>query len=271
MRRFADVHPLVSVLYFVSILVFTMFFDDSRLLFISLLGGILFYIKIEKQIQYIKVFGFYFLLFVIITITNPLFSHKGTKVLFFINNNPITLEAIIYGAQVALMLIAVMYWFKCLNLIMTEDKILYLFGRFSPKMALLFSTVLRLIPLFKLQATKIRQSQKTMGLFASEAWIDKLRGSMRVYSALITWGLENAIDTGSSMKARGYGLKGRTNYSLLTFRQPDLLTILLILLMDVMIVASTEVGLIVFAILGFLPFIFEVKEELQWKYYKSKI
>ncbi|MBQ8558755.1 MAG: energy-coupling factor transporter transmembrane protein EcfT [Tyzzerella sp.] len=293
MINFSNLHPVVSALYFVSVLVITMFTANPILLFVALLGGILFYTKTEKGIHFLKEFRFYLVLIVIITLTNPLFSHDGVTPLFFLNGNPITLEALLYGVDIAIMLVAVMYWFKCFNKIMTEDKLLFLFGKISPKISLLLSSALRFIPLLKIQAARIRQSQKAMGLFASEAWTDKLRGSMRVYSALITWALENAIDTGSSMKARGYGLKGRSHYSIFTFRKSDALLMAAIMAMDAIIVMVMATGqldfsfyptisattmtiynflaMITFAVLVLLPFILEVKEGLQWKYYRSKI
>ena len=38
---------------------------------------------------------------------------------------------------------------------------------------------------------------------------------------MITWSLENAIETADSMKSRGHGLKGRTSYSLYKFDKRD--------------------------------------------------
>ena len=44
-----------------------------------------------------------------------------------------------------------------------------------------------------------------MGLYSSESIADRLKGSLRVYSALLTWALENAVDTAASMKGRDSG------------------------------------------------------------------
>lgn len=293
MSRFSSLHPTVSALYFVSVMAVTMFSSNPVMLIIALLGSVLFFIKIQKNIRFIKEFGFYLILFVIIALSNPLFSHNGVTPLFFLNGNPVTLEALLYGINIAVMLIAVVYWFRCFNRIITEDKLLFLFGKASPKIALILSAALRFIPLIKEQAEKIRKAQTTMGLYASDTWTDKLKGTLRVYSALITWGLENAVDTGSSMKARGYGLKDRKHYSLYTFRKSDGLFISLILALDAVIIAVTATGRfsfsfyprisvppiniysisveIAFAVLCLLPFILEVEEGLQWKYYKSRI
>lgn len=293
MNSLSSCHPIVSLFYFLSVFVLTMFISNPLLLITALSGSILFFISVQKDIRISREFGFSFVLFIIISLTNPLFSHNGVTALFFLNGNPVTLEAILYGVNIAVMLTAVIYWFKCFSIVITSDKIIYLFGKLSPKISLLISTAFRFIPLFKIQSQKIRQSQKSMGLYATDSWIDKLKGTARVYSSLITWAFENAIDTGSSMKARGYGLKGRSHYSLFRFRKSDAVIFLLIAILDSIVIFVMSMGYLdfvfypeititainaynvtaclMFALLSFLPFILEVREGLLWKYYRSKI
>lgn len=293
MGRLSSLHPAAAALYFVSVLAVTMFSSNPAMLIIALLGSVLFFIKIQKNMSFIREIGFYLILFVIIALSNPLFSHNGVTPLFFLNGNPVTLEALLYGINIAVMLIATVYWFRCLNRVITEDKLLFLFGRLSPKIALLMSLALRFIPVIKEQSEKIRKAQTTMGLYASDTWTDKLKGTCRVYSALITQVLEGAVDTGASMKARGYGLKGRKHYSFYIFGKSDLLFILLIAALDAVIISVTAMGelnfsfypqifapsvniygasaIIAFAVLCLLPFILEVKEGLRWKYCESRI
>lgn len=287
-----QMHPAVAALYFASVTLITMFSAEPLFSLLALPGAVMYFALVKGRISF-KSTGFYILMFVLIAITNPLFSHKGVTVLFFLNNNPVTLESVLYGVNTALMLVAVVCWFGCFNLVMTSDKLLFLFGRLSPKIALLISSALRFIPLFKSRSAKIRRAQTAMGLFSSDTWTDKLKANACVYSALITWALENAIDTGASMKARGYGLKGRSSYSLFKFRRSDALALAFILLSDAVILTASAGGQLgfsfypeitvapltvcsmaavcAFAGLSFLPFIVEVKEGLLWKYYRSKI
>lgn len=293
MNCFSSSHPIVLIVYFISVFVVTMFTTNPLLLIVAMLGGIIFFIVSENQAGLLKEFAFYLFLFIIISLTNPLFSHNGVTTLFFLNGNPITLEAILCGVNIATMLISILYWFKCFNLVLTGDKLLFLFGKLSPKISLLISSVLRFIPLFKIQSAKIRQTQKAMGLYATDTWSDKLKGMVREYSSLMTWALENAIDTGSSMKARGYGLKGRSHYALYHFKKSDVILLAIILSTDAIIVAVMARGyldfsfypeissitfniysisaVIAYALLSFLPLIIEAKEGLRWKYYISKI
>ena len=293
MSRFNAFHPASAGLYFLSVLLITMFAASPLLTLPSLAGGIFFLLATGRTAHIAREFKLYAVVFLLVTITNPLFSHNGETPLFFLNGNPVTLEAILYGANMAITLIAVICWFKSFNLIMTEDKLLFLLGKFSPKIRLLLSSALRFIPLLKTQAQKIRQAQQTLGLFAGEAWTDRLKGSLQVCSALITWSLERAVDTGASMKARGYGTGNRSSYSLFRFRKSDAVLTAVTVILDIGIFSAMASGVSDFAfyptiscasatvyslvaagaaaLLSFLPLMIEVKEVLQWKYYRSRI
>lgn len=293
MNRFICCHPAVSALYFLSVLLITIFTANPVIPALVLLGGIAFRAALESKKAFFRNLAFYLPLFILIALTNPLFSHNGVTPLFFMNGNPITREAILYGIDIAAMLIAVMYWFKCFDHIMTSDKLLYLLGKVSPQISLVVSSALRFIPLLREQAERIRQTQKAMGLYTSESWLDKLRGTLRVYSSLIGWSLENAVDTGSAMKGRGYGLKERSHFALFRFTRGDGLLLVIIICLDLIVLLSLAAGKLKFdfyprisdlefgihtlpamlavGLLSFLPVILEIKENIQWTYYRSKM
>ncbi len=292
MMRLTKLHPLTSGLYFASVLMLSMFVQNPFVHVVSFLGAFAFYAKNSKS-GVVKELLIYAAMLLIIAAVNPFFSHKGETALFFINKNPVTLESILYGFGMALMIIAVIYWFKCFNCIMSEDKLLCIFGGISPKLALLLSMSLRFLPLLNSQAKRIKDSQKAMGMYSSDAYIDRVKNTMRAYSSLVGWALENAIDVGTSMKSRGYGLKGRTHFSLFKFGLNDFLFVVLTVTFDALIISAlinggfdfeyyphittakvdtiTITAFFAFATMCFVPVVLELKEELQWKYYKSKI
>ena len=260
LKSFATIHPAVLMVYFLSEIVISMFSTNPIILGVGLVGGLLFFLMIQDIKVFLKDLTFYIPMFLLITIINPLFSHNGVTPLFFMNGNPVTMEAIIYGMDIALMLMAVIYWCKCYSLIMTTDKFLYLFGKAIPKLSLVLSMALRFIP---------------------------------VFSALITWSLENSVETASSMKARGYGLKGRTHFSMYKFRSRDFMYLLAIVIFFGIVIVGMAMGVtdfsfypeisnfnfgisqiivyISFALLSFIPFVSEVWEVIVWKYSVSKI
>lgn len=262
------------------------------LLAFSLCSAICFYAMLESRKKFFSNILFSVFLFFLIAITNPLFSHNGETILFFLNDNPMTLEALFYGFGIAAMIVSVIYWFQCYHILMTSDKFLYLFGRIAPKAALVVSMALRFVPLFRSQIKKINQTQKTLGLYTSDSLVDRFHNSCRVFSILVTWSLENAIITADSMKARGYGIGKRTHFSLFHFYTQDKIMLLLLLVLDALILlgnvtclkfyyypALTKLTLSPMALFSylkiglllFLPCIIEIKENIKWNVLKSKI
>lgn len=293
MNAFSKYHPAALMVYFVSVLLIAMFAGNPILELCALFGGLLFCMTLTSRKEKRSDAGFYLLLFLLITATNPLFSHNGETPLFFLNGNAVTQEAFVYGAATAVMMIAVMLWCKAYSYVMTGDKFIFLFGRAIPQLSLILTVALRYIPMLKRQSEKITRAQKAMGLYASESYFDRLRSSLCVFSALIGWSLENAVETGHSMQARGYGLRGRTHYSDYRFGSADgiLLGVSVGLLLltgygiaagytdftcypRVQLAALTPAACAVyigFLCLSLLPFMIEVEENIRWIYYRSKI
>jgi energy-coupling factor transport system permease protein len=118
------------------------------------------------------------------------------------------------------MLVTVLLHFSAFSRVMTTDKFMYLFGKLIPALSLVLSMSLRFVPRFKKQAEAIVEAQRCIGrdISAGSPW-QRFRAAATVLSALITWALENAIETADSMKSRGYGLRGRTAFSL--YRMAD--------------------------------------------------
>ena len=156
MKAFETYHPLVLFTYFIAVIGLTMFFMHPLYIMLSFLAAV-----IMNSILFGKAFlkksWKYLILFIAMAVINPIISHNGERVLFYVNQNAITVEAIAYGMAIALMLIAVILWFNVYNDVMTSDKFIYLFGRIIPVFALVLSITLRLVPRFKHQITQITQ------------------------------------------------------------------------------------------------------------------
>lgn len=293
MNSFSKLHPSVLIVYFVAVLSIGMFVDNPIIKLASLVGGILFNSLFTGAKEKKSDFLFYLPLLCLLAITNPLFSHNGATPLFFMNGNSVTVESIVYGWNIAVMIISVMLWFKAYCFVMTSDKFVYLFARIIPHMSLLLSMLLRYVPMMKRLAKRLNRTQKAMGLYTSESRFDRLRSEIRLSSVLISWSLENTVETGKSMKARGYGLKKHTNYFNFRFLKSDLVMLLICFIFWVVTLSGkvsgkldffyypkiteipTEIYSIVcyatYSCLSFLPFIIEVVEMIRWKYYRSKI
>ena len=56
---------------------------------------------------------------------------------------------------------------------------------------------------------------------AERGVFSRVRNAATVFSSMVTWSMENAIETADSMRARGYGLPGRTAFSIYRFDARD--------------------------------------------------
>ena len=237
-----EYHPIISFTYFVLVILFSMFFMHPIFLFISFLSSIVYLLKLKGKKGLKLILGL-FILMVLIVLINPFMSHEGNTILLYINGRALTLEAIVYGAMSSIMLATVIIWFSCYNEIMTSDKFIFLFGRIIPKTSLIFSMVLRFVPRFKVQLKNITNGQKAIGKSVSNGnIIDKALHGINIISVLVTWALENAIDTADSMKARGYGLKGRSNFSIFKFHKRDFLSLCILIILGLIIIVGTING-----------------------------
>ena len=292
---FGTFHPLVGLLYFTAAIGFSMFFMHPVCLAISLACASAYavYLGGKKAARTALVFMLPMALFA--ALLNPLFNHQGVTILGYLpNGNPLTLESILFGIAAAVMLVSVIAWFYCWSVVMTSDKFIYLFGRVLPALSLILSMALRLVPRFRSQIKIISNAQKCMGREAgSGSLLQKIRQATKILSIMVSWALENAIETADSMKGRGYGLPGRTAFSIFRFERRDGYAIAYILACAALVLVGAQAGayhfryfpsvrgqwtggytvavFIAYFLLAALPLIVNLKEELMWKRIESRI
>lgn len=212
MRRIERLHPMTLFLTMLCAVLPAMFCLNPIVQLISCLGALLLYLSVRESGR--KKEWLWLILFcTVIIVLQPVFHHNGKTVLFYVNQNRITLEAVVYGIVTAFMLAGILIWCKSLSLVMTSDRVVYLVGRISQKAALICSMALQFIPRFRRQMQKIREQQKLLGLYREATLIDRIRGELYIFSATVTWAFEHSMDTADSMQARGYGTGKRTWYT----------------------------------------------------------
>lgn len=292
---FSNYHPVVNFLYFAFVFGFSMVFMHPVCLLISLICAIIYSIKLKGK-KAIK-FNLLFLLPIIIVtaLINPAFNHEGATIITYLHTgNPLTLESIAYGLGAATMLGAIFTWFSSYNEIMTSDKFVYLFGRIIPGLSLILSMALRFVPKFKAQIKVVSEAQRSIGRDISNGGVfERIRHGLTILSIMITWALENSIETADSMKSRGYGLPGRTAFSIYRFEKRDKLAIISISLLGGYILLGGIMGgfkwryfptmkgqglglfsislWIAYITLCIIPIIINRQEEIQWESTQLKV
>ncbi len=292
---FSGFHPVINFLYFGLVLLFSMCFMHPACLAISLGSAICYhvYLKGKKAVRFSLLYMLPLLL--LTAFINPAFNHEGATILTYLpSGNPLTLESIAYGIAAAAMLIAVISWFACYTAVMTSDKFVYLFGRLIPALSLVLSMTLRFVPKFRHQLGVVTEAQRCVGRDVSNgSVIQRLRTAFTILSIMLTWALENAIETADSMKSRGYGLPGRTAFSIYRFDARDKNALLWLLFCGFYILCGWRTGglqwryfptirhieasgltvsfLVVYLALCLTPVILNGKEDRKWKKLTSQI
>ena len=291
---FSTYHPVVNFLFFAEVLGFSMFLLHPLCLAISLFCAVGYALCLNGK----KALGFCLKgilpMMVFTAILNPMFSHEGITILTWLpSGNPLTLESILYGLAAAGMLAAVVLWFSCFNSVITSDKFVYLFGRVIPALSLVLSMALRFVPRFKAQLKVVTRAQKCIGKDPSRGGlVHRVRCAGAILSVMVTWALENGIDTADSMKSRGYGLPGRTAFSIYRFDKRDKQALIFLLFLGVAVLTGAALEgltwryfpsvkwsttplslcvLVAYAALCAFPIILNRKEDRKWNALRSNI
>ena len=291
MNAFKAYHPLVNFIYFVAVIGFACFFLHPICVSLAFIATGANLLLLRKQ----RLWLFLLPMMLVTALLNPIFNHQGVTLLGYLpDGNPVTLESVFYGVVAAGMLGSVMGWFSCYNEVMSSDKFVYLFGKIVPSLSLVFSMVLRFVPRLIKQFKAVANAQRGMGRDLSKGnLITRAKNGLEILSIVMTWALENAIDTADSMKARGYGQKGRRAYSIYTFTKRDGRALFWLLFFGGYTLVGafcgalsfnyfpmlSEVGkalysysvFVAYGCLLLYPMILEIKERRTWSAIKSRI
>lgn len=267
--EFSRYHPVVNLIFYLLVLGTTMFQMSVGLVFISLFSAVVYFFMLKKT-EGLKYCAVVVGIIIVSAIINPLFSHKGGTLLFYLfTGNPVTLESIIYGLISAIIIGAMLLWFSTFNQVMGVERILGAIGKVLPNVSLLITMIMRFIPQYTRHQRKVSMVNKVnkrnygekINLLNREKTekenvieackkqkkkngIDKIIYSIkegsRTFSITTTWALENSIYTADSMKARGFGTGRRTNYSNYKFQKRDYLLMGWLVILWLVVVFSLE-------------------------------
>jgi len=241
MVRFGERHPVTTLLYFISVTGIVMFIPSPAIRILSLAGGLLYlFLSETAKPRHLTAL---FILSVAITLINPLISHKGETVLFYINDLAFTLEALLYGANAALLTASVLIWTYSFSRIMTVERVLCVTGKLSPGISVVISSAVRSIPLFSGYYSKISSIKMLNRSFDEEKTLPgELKKSLNDFSATCGLAIEGSIDEADSMDARGFGSEKRKSYSRFVFGRRDVFITVSILILTAVISVFAATG-----------------------------
>lgn len=249
MSEFKAYHPIVNFAYFVFVICFSVLLMHPACLFVSLLSSLT-YLAVLKGRKALFTNLLYMIPLAFATaLINAAFNHEGATILAYLpGGNPLTLESIVYGLCAAAMILSVICWFSCYNEVMTSDKFIYLFGRVSPALSLIFSMTLRFVPRFTEKLREVTTARRSLGKGSGNQNVrERIKSGLSSLSATLSWAFENSIETADSMKARGYGIPGRTSFSIYSFEKKDKIVLAFVIALALCVIYGRICGVLSFS------------------------
>lgn len=216
---FSECHPVILFFYFTLVIITTMFTAHPVVTLISFAAAVSYRLCLGERKRFLCYQILWMLpMFCLIVLFNAAFNHYGITPLYYMKTGAVTLEAIVYGAVLGMMLWTSILWFSSVNLLFTTDQFVYLFGRVFPSLGLFLSMVFRFVPRFREKWTRIREGQACLGRdIFQQNFSGKLKCAVSELSILLTWAFESSVILVDSMHSRGYGTGRRTFYQIYFF------------------------------------------------------
>ncbi|MER1986538.1 MAG: energy-coupling factor transporter transmembrane component T [Solibacillus sp.] len=287
MNVFSTFHPLLLSIYYCFVLVI-LYCLHPVVAMLALIGAIAYFCALTGWRLTLKELVFYSFIFLFVMIAYPSFVHNGYTPLFFLNDLPITYEAIIKAGVTATIIVSIAFWSKSYFEMFTTTKILFLASMISTKLGIFLSMLLRFIPIFKQHWQERQLAQKAIGYYHVASQVEKLQRFVVLWSSTLMFTIEFVFFKPAVMRARGYGVGKRTQFQLIRFTKKDaLFAVFLFISMTLFALffeyyayhyypklksntlSSSQIFMI--AIFMLLPAMYELKENAKWIYLQSKI
>jgi energy-coupling factor transport system permease protein len=143
-----------------------------------------------------------------IVVINVLASRQGLTVFARLGNlgpfgqGDLTVEAVVYGAVIALKLTLLMLITTLASLAVDPDELLRGFRRLSFRSALTASLATRMIPVLGADARRLAEAQRTRPEDPSRG----VRGRVALLSAIVGGSLERAMEVAATLELRGFAV-----------------------------------------------------------------
>lgn len=288
MNAFSTFHPLLLIAYLVVVIGIITTTLHPIIIGLAVIGAISYFCALKGFIQTVKELVYYSFFALLILLSYSTFVHNGYTPLFFLNDQPITEQAVIKGFLIAMAVVAVCFYMKCYFEMFTTTKILYATSKLSSKIGIFVSMTFRFIPLFKESVKERQQAMKAIGYFTVPSKFDIAVRYVKLVIQTFILTAELVFFKPQVMTARGYGRKKRTQYAIIRYRQKDTpFLVLLGIVAGVFILfygayryyyfpilkdpslSFLQIGII--AIFMLFPTFYEIKENAKWHYLTSNI
>ena len=202
-------HPVVLFVYYVMTLVLLIVAGHPLLYgLLLLLMGI--DVSLNRGfLKMLKSFVGSLTVVALCVVVNPLLNHRGVTVFFYLNENAVTKEAVLYGCYMAVVLLGTIFLFSDFSHVMTSEKIM--------------TMILRMVP----------KAKKDLSQMIS------LHGNRpHVWSALLGKTMEDSVERSMAMRAKSYGEKRRTSFYSRKWNAGDYVLFTIVCAMSVFVIGK---------------------------------
>lgn len=220
-----SLHPASVFVYIISLLVLNMLFFDPAFIALSLLLAVLQGVVFTSAKKTLKGLLWGLPAIAIVAAVNGIVSRGGETVLVYLFGSPVSAESVFYGLCSGVMLIAIIIYFTVYNRLLPPEKFLYLFSGILPSFSMVVTMTQRFIPALIKRFGEIRAARRNFKQTENGKRTKKYQPLFREISALLSWSMEEGLETADSMKAKGYGCTKRSSYEIYDFTAKDIVLI----------------------------------------------
>ncbi len=205
---------------------------------------------------------------ILLALINPLFNTVGETPLFYVNDNPYTLEALVGGVKAAVMILTLVLWFQIAVRCINTERLFYAVSKLLPTISLMLSMIYKSTSDFKIRSKKAAICQK--GFIKGNK--KRIKRASAVFLTTSQNAFESSVIKGISMTGRGYGRRKKSNVFKFKLRLDDIIIFLIsavVLSMCAFTNGTLFITLLSAALL--IPAVYQIREEIKWHFLKSKI
>ena len=227
--KITRIQPAIFIVYFLILIIFAFLFNNP---YYVITYGILILtlIALQGSISEIKSTTKVFLpVILFITLLNTIFTHVGDTHIYIFGSYYVTFEALVYGVIMAVTFFLVTLTFIAYNTYVSYQDMLYVFSKKYPNLSMIIIMSLRFVPLIQKRSNELLELSKLKNRNEDLKFTEKTSELIQNLGLVVSWSLEEAMQSASSMKSRGYNITKRTSYLRYDFNKIDVLLTVLIL------------------------------------------
>lgn len=204
-RSFKEYHVLTSTLVFISMLILIFSNDNPVILGSVYIFIISIIISCKEKEKFKKVLLYFVPVALLLVILNMFFVSAGSTTLFYLFHKRFTLESVIYAVVMTFKLLAVIYLFIILELMVDSDRAVSYFSSVMPKSTLMLMISFKLVPTMRDRFKSLKEIYEVRGVvFNKKKSKEKTASYVPVLSILLEDSLEGSFDIGEAAYVRGF-------------------------------------------------------------------